>query len=131
MGISGRASVIAILCLASCSDGPQAPTNDVTESFEGTVQASSFDLKPFTTHEPGRVIATLVRVEPNIRVGFRVSTRTGSSCGAVDLARSDSAGAGTALSAQSVPPGDYCFIVYDVSTIRGSVQYTVTVQRPR
>ena len=134
LGRSGpsRLPLAMLMLAASCGGSPTSPKEPtpVRESFSGVVLQESNIVQPFDTTEFGNVTVTLERVSPSISIGLRISTRDPQSCGSRDLARNDRSQVGTVLRASGVAPGTYCFILFDVGTIPGRVEFTAVLERP-
>jgi hypothetical protein len=114
----------------SGSSVPTTPTNPIVETFAGTVQAKSKDVKQFTIALSGGTLAvTLTSANPSIQMSLGVGTWDGTNCNVLQ--------GGTLLATPSSAPqiqgqvnlGNYCVIVSDAMTgvQTGAVTYSVTV----
>jgi hypothetical protein len=139
MSAAAALPALALLTLTACGTTgdtstatPTTPTvvGATTETFNGTVNVGSSDVKPFTvTASGGQLLVTLTAAgpPPTIIMGLGVGTYANSTCTLLSNGSvSTAAGASPQLSG-AVNAGSYCVQVSDVGNQTAPVTYSVTV----
>jgi len=102
-----------------------------TDTFTGTVQVGSSDVKSFTVTISGTVTVTLVAAgpPPTISMGLLIGTpaTAGSSTCLALTGGTFTLAAGTTPVTGTLTPAAYCVQIFDVGNQTGPVTYTLTV----
>jgi hypothetical protein len=132
-----RALVLLVALVAAGCEGDinKFPTTPdpviVTETFTGTLTVNGAQTHNVFTGATGVVSATLTSLGENApeKVGFSMGTLAGATCTVVlhnDNAVVTSSLTGTVANLA----GSLCVRVFDVGTLTGPVDYTITVSHP-
>lgn len=129
---AGTLPVILILC--SCSGDVTTPTAAST-SPATTVFASQFAARgdasrSFSVSSTGSIEITLTSVTPEtvVGLGIGIPRADGANC---NLSQSLETGPGSAPQiVAAVDGGTYCVKVYDIGSVRDSVNFSVTLVHP-
>jgi hypothetical protein len=131
--------VLFALSTVSCSQStdtsgtttPTAPTtNPTTESFTGTVQVGSFDVKPFTVALSGgqlNVILTAAGPPATIQMGLGIGSYAAPTCTLFSNGSVVTPAGAIAQLTGTANAGSYCVQVSDVGNQSAPVSYAVTV----
>jgi len=133
------AALVVVLAATSCGGGPVDPSKNKTESFSGTVQPGSVDIKPFTISNLGEISVTVNSFTPgNVVLGVAYGSPSGTNCSPIQSNAVSNTNVGRqALTGQILIKGDYCLAVFDPSGILLNIapwsvaqNYAVTVSHP-
>ena len=122
----------AALCLTlmsvGCSSSATSP-DPVTESFSGTLKASSNAWHSFTTSDSGSILIQLTALgQPTIAVGLGLGVVSGSTCSLQYVQE------GVTLTTQWATSvgdkGTYCLAIYDMGAVNSSTTYTLRITHP-
>ena|SRR5262245_6504888 len=133
------AVALLVLLVVGCG-GPTKPSDNVTDSFTGTVQPSSSDIKLFDIGNTGEITVKLVTLTPgtNVLVGVLYGQNGSGGCQPVQtnsLVTNNNIGH-TVLSGSILIKGQYCLAVFDPYTVSTGAPwpvaqtYTIEVNHP-
>jgi hypothetical protein len=132
------AAALMMGLVASACGGPTDPSNNVTDSFPGSVQP--FSLGPvhqFNVPNLGEITVSVTAISPgNTFLGVLYGQPSGSGCGAIQQNVASSSNLGrTVLSGQIIIKGTYCLQAFDPVNATGSPltvaqNYTIQVRHP-
>jgi hypothetical protein len=135
IGFLAVALAAVAVSAGACDDNnsPTVPTNPtppptVTETFTGTVNPNGAVTHPFTTESAGTVTATLVSLNPNVRIGVAIGTWNGIAC-KIEIA-ADGAQQGVTVTGTASAQGAFCARVYDVGSLTENASYELSVTHP-
>lgn len=126
--VAGATVAFAALLSAGCHN-PAASTAPTTDTFSGVVTAGSFDGHLFSVANDGEVDIALTSLTPQSTITMGVGIGEPSSDGLCTLFGNINDSVGAVL-ASAVAKGTYCYLVYDVGNIAGSINYTLTITHP-
>ena len=132
-------AALIIVSIAAACGGFTDPSNNQTETFNGTVQPLGADSHLYTVSNSGEFTISVTSVTPGnvfLGVGYGQPGANGS-CGLIQSNVINSTQIGkTALSGQVLIKGQYCVVVFDPSGLAGitplpvAESYTVQVKHP-
>ncbi len=131
-------ALLVVIVAAACG-GPTDPSDNTVESFSGTVQPSSSDVKTFTISNLGEINIKLIALSPGtgVLVGVLYGQTVGGSCQQFqnNFVNNSSIGR-TVLSGAIVVEGPYCVAVFDPVNVASAnpwpvaQNYTLEVSHP-
>jgi hypothetical protein len=129
-----RCSLLAVVVLTAgtlaCGSSTTTPTL-TTDTITGRVLAGSFDGRQFAVTKDGTVTLTLVSLAPQttITMGAGIGQQDPTTGNCALFGQNEGFKVGSSLSGPFTA-GVYCFVIYDVGNVVGSVDYTITLQHP-
>jgi hypothetical protein len=132
-------ALLVVVVAAACG-GPTDPSDNTVESFSGTVQPSSAEVKTFTISNTGEINVRLTALSPGsgVVVGVLYGQDAGGQCQQFQtnsLVTNNSIGR-TVLSGSIIIKGPYCVAVFDPVGVTTSAPwpvaqtYTLEVSHP-
>jgi uncharacterized lipoprotein YajG len=129
--------LLAMFTLSGCGDDssslPTTPTTNptyVTDSYNGTLNATETGTHPFTAKTPGTITITITTLSPTstLTMGIGLGTWNGTACN-VTLT-SSTATQGSSYNASATSAGNFCATIFDIGNITEATNYTLTVTHP-
>ncbi len=132
------AAVLFLVVAASACSKPTDPSQNVTESFSGSVQPYGQDAAhTFNVGRTGEITVVVNTISPgNTYLGIAYGQMVGGSCGVIQQNYVASTNLGhTALTGSIFQTGTYCVLGFDPINLIGvplqiPQNYTVTVSHP-
>jgi hypothetical protein len=123
-----------VLCAAlvtiSCG-GIVDPSDNKTDTFNGTVNPQGFTQHPFTVDKTGEISIKITSLAPLNNVPLGVIWAQADSSGAcVSVIQSAIANLNIPAIAGQIFSGNYCVLVYDLGILTDPETYTITVSHP-
>jgi hypothetical protein len=118
--------------MVACGSNSTTTPTLTTDTVTGRVLAGSFDGRQFAVTAQGTVTLTLVSLAPQstITMGVGIGQQDPTTGQCVLFGQNESFKVGGAPLTGSLGPGVYCFVIYDIGNVVGSVDYTLTLQHP-
>lgn len=135
--IGAAALAAAALAIASCGSSVTDPSQNVTDTFTGTITpvklggSGQGQTHTFNVANGGEYTIKVTAMNPSFNSTFGVTLANGSGCGVL-VNQSVTALVGVqALTGPLYQTGQYCVQVFDYYTLMTAVEnYTVTVNHP-
>jgi hypothetical protein len=124
----GAAAILATLMAAGCGN-PAASTPPTTDTYSGVVAAGGFDGRLFDVKNDGEVDITITALAPQSTIIMGLGIGQPSNDGLCTLFGNINNGVGGVL-LTAVPKGTYCYLIYDLGNVTGSINYTLTITHP-
>ena len=129
------ALLIAVAAAGCSGDINKLPTTPdpviVTDTFTGTLTVNGAQTHNVFTGATGAVSATITSLGETVpdKVGFSMGTLAGATCSVV-LHNDNAVVTSNLLGTVASLNGSLCIRVYDVGSLTGPVDYTITVTHP-
>ncbi len=119
----------AVLATISCG-GVVDPSNNVTETFTGTLQPGGVAAFPFSTSKSGEYAIKITALAPNTNIFLLTTYGVPQGGGCAPVAQNQFSALNTTALAGAITPGTWCVALQDLGVLTVPETFTLTVAHP-
>ena len=130
--LAAAALSLAAFLVAGCH-GITTPSNNVTDTFSGTLQAKGTNSHPFSVSKTGEFSVRLTAWAPNTGIVVGMAWTQGASDGSCTtgvLQQNNFVNTTGQALGGAIVSGKYCIFIFDTGAMTAAQTYTFTVSHP-
>ncbi len=113
--------------------GIASPSNNVTDTFSGTLQPQAALSHPFSVSKTGEFTVKLTAFAPNsnllVGLAWTLASNDGT-CTTTTLQQNNFSSLNAQALGGQILAGKYCIFIFDVGSLTAAQTYTITVSHP-